>query len=448
MKPRPRNQRSWTGVFRALTLVLGAAVVLEIQFPGKVPVARDVVIQWTILRLEGYNGSGSVRRSLLAAQRLGEMGPVAEPAIPALIRALEPSRRDELSATAESALARIGPKAVPALIGALDSLHPETRDAAARALGTIGGGAEAAVEPLMRTHRENRARYTKRTSPALAALARIGPPGLEPLIQDLRHSIPETREWAAESLGQAQRIAFQSDPQRKANARRSIQPLIGTLQDDRFEVRRAAVKAIQQVALSIDDLETCLRTAEALLRALAEDSALSGEAGFALHSTAQLDLNAILTFVENGGRHERLEKNPAESESAPGTTVDRLVRIMAERSDLYTFGLLALRDIGARAIEPLVARLNDEDVQVRRIAAMQIGFILPATKDATTRTNTLGPLLRALDDSDWIVRHDAASALMEIGTEQALDAVRRTGFNPDRLRSPRSGSRQQSVGKQ
>jgi len=58
-------------------------------------------------------------------------------------------------------------------------------------------------------------------------------------------------------------------------------------------------------------------------------------------------------------------------------------------------------------VEPLIAALKDEDVNVRWPAARALGEI----KD----TRAIKPLIAALKDAEWIVREAAAEALIKIG---------------------------------
>src|SRR4051794_11300214 len=65
---------------------------------------------------------------------LGDRGPRAVVAIPALIEALR-DREELVSERASGALARIGPVAVPALIEALEDQNTAVREMATEALG-------------------------------------------------------------------------------------------------------------------------------------------------------------------------------------------------------------------------------------------------------------------------------------------------------------------------
>jgi HEAT repeat protein len=123
----------------------------------------------------------------LAALVLSGQGPTAEPALPALVKALS----DPVIARFANgfdyvvwALVRIGPKAVPALLDALKD--DKIRDPAVRALGRLGPDAKAAIPALRKllVPPEGRAAVM-----AARALVRIGDDPAEPvkvLVANLR----------------------------------------------------------------------------------------------------------------------------------------------------------------------------------------------------------------------------------------------------------------------
>ena len=87
----------------------------------------------------------------LAALALGEMGPAAEPAIPALVRHVPKDgvhRADRMPAASALALGRIGPAAIPALVQLLH--HPKwaVRISAAKVLTCFGSKSAGAVSVL------------------------------------------------------------------------------------------------------------------------------------------------------------------------------------------------------------------------------------------------------------------------------------------------------------
>jgi hypothetical protein len=89
--------------------------------------------------------------AMRAAQELGEMGPAARAAIPALADLLgRPLSQDKgADSSAAEALAAIGRAAVPALVKLFKSARPEARVLAVQALGDMGPQAAQAVPALV-----------------------------------------------------------------------------------------------------------------------------------------------------------------------------------------------------------------------------------------------------------------------------------------------------------
>ena len=407
-------------------LVILGLTALDLWYPGTVPILREVTVQWKIICLN--------RGDPRAAFTLGEMGPKATRAVPALIKALD-SDAEAVRGTASAALGKIGPKAVPALIKALDSSRREVRDAAVGALGDIGGpAAESAIVSLVRIQKEDRERdgHNKdfhTISGALVALGKIGERGLEPFITDLRHKDPQVREHAAESLGDIMR-AVRDERRQFSNAQKSTEPLINALQDDDLRVRSAAAMAMQSVLPAVKDPQIRARAVEALVRAM-KDSAVAVYASGALLGAAGAGLEPILAIIENADVRGKRVDPSVESPTSRGTTVERVIRIMAAREEMYGFGAQALRKIGEPALEPLINALKDEDVRMRRAAAMALQSVLPAVKDPNLRAKALKPLIRAMNDNDSQVRGYAPVALGKIGTEDAKNVLRNAGIDPE-----------------
>jgi HEAT repeat protein len=93
--------------------------------------------------------NGGEQSRAQAAEALGELGPRAKDAIPALARALR-DEYEQVRRGAAASLAAIGAdqSAIPDLVVALKDVDAEVRESAARALGSAGSQARAAVPSL------------------------------------------------------------------------------------------------------------------------------------------------------------------------------------------------------------------------------------------------------------------------------------------------------------
>ncbi|VTS03850.1 heat repeat-containing protein : HEAT repeat-containing protein OS=Leptolyngbya sp. PCC 7375 GN=Lepto7375DRAFT_2567 PE=4 SV=1: HEAT_2 [Gemmata massiliana] len=136
--------------------------------------------------------NGKPGERVIAAELLGDLGPKAESAVPALVEVIrytptpapipfasevkwsrEEVATDFLLKATWDALARIGPKAVPALVELLTHQDAEIRGRAAAALKAIGPGAADAVTALINRLNESENQWVSLN--ALEALAAIGP---------------------------------------------------------------------------------------------------------------------------------------------------------------------------------------------------------------------------------------------------------------------------------
>jgi len=157
---------------------------------------------------------------LLAALALGEIGPDARDAVPALIKVYNSPWSDIISGrqkvdAAIWALGRMGPaakRAVPMLIRALNDFWWQTRDTAAEALGELGPDARDAVHALIRGLRHS-------------------------MVADLRRLIrlrPPSGHVAAEALG-------------KIGSKKAIPILLKASKCDDEKTRRAATTALERL---------------------------------------------------------------------------------------------------------------------------------------------------------------------------------------------------------
>lgn len=184
-----------------------------------------------------------------AAQVLGEMGPKADAAVPALLQALknsEPRVRHE----AARALKRIGPgpDAIPALVDALGDSRKRVVREAALALGTMGPQAKPAGPVLVNVLKGNVSPERELNSwfcePVAEALGKIGPSVISALLEAL--AAEETRArgefvpwcplrpWAAHAI-------------RRMDSGGAVPVLIEALNDASLAKREEAARLLGEV---------------------------------------------------------------------------------------------------------------------------------------------------------------------------------------------------------
>lgn len=217
-KFRPRGFIAWA---------LGRIGMNEAQAGEAVPVLAGLI-----------NGE-DVFAQPAAAWTLSRLGPLSEPAMPELLKALGKSTYSHLVVGfhASNALANIGKPAVPGLVKAAVKGNGAARNDAIRALGLIGSEARDAVPVLIE-------RLSKDTSGVVRgrialALARIAPGNkktMEALASALSDSFMDVRVSAAIALGDCGHTAGSSVP-----------ALQKALSDQEREVKRAAALALGRI---------------------------------------------------------------------------------------------------------------------------------------------------------------------------------------------------------
>ena len=434
----------------ALLVALAAALVLTACLPAQSAAAPiDPVIQQHIndLEDEDYN----VRRT--AAEALWKLGPEAEPAIPALIRALRKDEDGDVSGRAQRVLVAIGEPSVEPLVGVLRHEDKSVRIKAAYSLGQLRDKAKAARPVLIELLKDKNYTGNWRLDQAITGqgkdfipdlimamddpdfvvqmrvagvLSRFGPDGkaaVPVLIEALDHKDAAIRRSGVFYLTEMGPTADSALPK-----------LILRLKDDDEQVRRDAIHAVR--SRGWDDARATKALAEALkdksirryaasaLRDLEDPAAAPAlkacldddDVGFRVYAAWALvhckpDAGAVLpVLIEALGSGDNSNKTLAAGalqklgpDAAPA--VPTLTKALEhQRKDVRSAAVSALREIGPDAegvVDALIIALDDEHYNVRLGAAISLRYFGPKAKSA------LPALEGLLDDPNQSVRQEA-----------------------------------------
>lgn len=233
-------------------------------------------------------------------------------------------------------------------------------------------------------------------------LVSIGAPAVEPLITALRDEDSHVRWRAARALGEI------------ADGR-AVEPLLAALQDEDSDMRLHVTEALGAIgdARAVAPLIIALRD---------EDSDLQWYAAEALGAIGDARaVEPLIMVLRDQGYDMRWSAAEALGAIGDVRAVEPLLSALRHgalrHEDNYMDSLVevALRKIGASAVDPLITALRDEISRVRSVAAA----ILGGTRDA----RAVEPLVAALRDEDSRVRGNAARALGEIGDAQAVEPL-------------------------
>ncbi|MCG3178746.1 MAG: hypothetical protein BIFFINMI_01075 [Phycisphaerae bacterium] len=339
-----------------------------------------------------------------SAWALGAIGPVAKPALPDLLKALQAEQSTVTKGWSFQpygyiawALGRIGltpeqaRQAAPALGGLLVGRDTRATDNAAWALSTLGKDAEPALAPLLKSL--GKGGYTGHF--AARSLGNIGAPAFAGLVKALSDRESDVRANAARALGWAGPAAADA-----------AAPLADRLaKDAELVVRAAAATAIGCIApQSQAALVAALSDKEYNVRVAAAEAL--GNCGPAAKGAADA-LVKLLADPRGEVRRAAVQALGRLGEAAALATA-----LSADDAQVRGWSARALGDMGnaaAAAVPALVKAAADGDPQVRREAVLSLALLGPSAAGARDA------LSKACQDEDYVVRTAAAAALERIG---------------------------------
>jgi HEAT repeat protein len=233
-----------------------------------------------------------------------------------------------------AALINIGAPAFKPLIEALKNEDLNIRCESAIILGQIND--PRAIEPIITTLKDSQMEYC-----ATTVFTQMGASAVEPLIEALKDENMDVRSSAASILGQM------NDP-------RAVVPLTALLQDEEPFVRISAVSALG----NIQDPQAVS----------AVYSALKDEGLYDFAKDALIKMDGVYAIAPS------IEALGDENEHVQG------------------WAYIVLSQIGEPAFDYLIAALKDENPEVRRSAALQLGQLMDQ--------RAIEPLLLAVKDED------------------------------------------------
>jgi HEAT repeat protein len=343
----------------------------------------------------------------VAAQSLGRIGTAAAAATTGLIAALEdPS--DAVRCQAAASLSQVGgasPGVVDALKKRLNEPNPAMQVAVAHALGALSQDAASAAPALVPLLRAADEVVRQAAAAAVNQIGTIPDEALRQLTEGLRSSDSLVRSQTAEALGSigpaaagaapllVQALADQNDRVRAKvaealgklgeSAAKAVPQLVRALKDQDNWVSALAAEALGEIGSSAEG-GTPAQVIPALVRSLRHANAqVRGKAAESLGKLGEPARTAL------GGLEETAAKDENEA---------------ARKQALWALGEIGqLTEAGARL---LVAAVQDPHPETRAIAVEALG------KDAGHRADSAEAVVRALDDSNDLVRIEAARTLM------------------------------------
>ncbi len=346
-------------------------------------------------KLLGDLGSQDAQVRDRAALALGELGPDAQRAIPALFKVLKDSD-ENLARDAAQALRAIGAPSrddLPLLIAGLRDNSPRVRGYAVEALGKMGPEARSAVPNLVQllkvkeTDPELRQQAARCLGQIGAAAATEGVPALSEALKD---SEVVVREAAAEALGKfggqartaaSSLIAVLADKETTVHraalaalaligpdAKEALPKLKPAFKDADPEVRRHALdvlgrlgpeavkdkEALEALKSGLDDMDLCKNALEALARIGPPAKDLAKGLTRHLHD----EKHRLAAVAALGSVLEKVKPVPVEAKALRPVLDDLINLFEVHDRDVHTKVVEALGKIGSAAVMSLLQALQ------------------------------------------------------------------------------------------
>lgn len=383
--------------------------------------------------------------------------PLALPTLESTLTNLNESIRQETV----KVLARIGLPAVSLLVHALHDSDKSVSMLASNGLLQIG---QESVLPMLQSVRDNRTESRVRS--VLRQMADEAIPGLA---KALHHENATVRETAAAVLN--------------AKGIRGLPALLDGFRSGSAPVRLSAVRGMSGIddRRAIETLEAAIRTdtvplvrqeavqslgktgTQEVVRPLVvglhdSEAVVVKTARRTLIELRDLALPELINMLQMGSLEERMLAARGLKELADPGSIDALLEALyLHDSKLQQAVIHALAAIGKPAVEPLIRVAGDEKDERRIWAVFALNDIrdprakpvlLRGLPDRTPRirqacafglgelgqaaSDAVGPLVRALNDSDKDVQRAAAEALKKIGIPEARAAYEQWRRKPVR----------------
>lgn len=333
----------------------------------------------------------SGEHSSAAAQALGELGPAAAPAVPALVKLLNKKGSQFAPFDVAKALAKIGGEGITALVEALDAesgASSRIADAAASGLKEAGPAARAALPALLARLRRKEGAHSRAL--VVGAIAALG--------ADAHEAIPDLVAAALDGSGQGYEYMAVFEALRSFGP--VVLPFAGQLAAALNKPDRSAIheETVGLLAALVPHGFDGLPVFREVLRRLAAGDFYASEGDYYRRRVAGAAVAGLAAI------------GPAAEEAIPDLQRAEEAFRLPYSSDVLEKVLAAYGAIGGAAV-PLIRAFLTHSLRDVRLAAIRA---LVASGDESMESREA---LRKLEtDGVRIVRATATSALQKLGT--------------------------------